>query len=55
MAVEGDGGWWWDKVDTVVVVVGLRVCKCEAGGAGGQNYKTEPYWLGFGLLLSSKL
>jgi hypothetical protein len=35
MAVEGDGGRWWDEVDTVVVVVGLRVRKREAGGAGG--------------------
>jgi len=34
-AVEGDGGGWWDEVDTVVVVVGLRVRKREAGGAGG--------------------
>jgi len=34
-AVEGDGGRWWDEVDTVVVVVGLRVRKREAGGAGG--------------------
>jgi hypothetical protein len=24
-------------------------------GAGGQNYKTEPYWFSFGLLLSSRM
>ena len=54
-AVEGNGGRWWDEVDKVVVVMGLRVRKQEAGGAGGQNHKTEPYWLSLGLLLSSRL
>jgi hypothetical protein len=33
--VEGDGGRWWHGVDEVVAVVGLRVRKWEAGGAGG--------------------
>jgi hypothetical protein len=31
MVVEGDGGRWWYEVDKVVVVVGLRVHKCEVG------------------------
>ena len=35
MAVEGDGGRWWDEVNDVLGVVGLRVRKCEAGGGGG--------------------
>jgi hypothetical protein len=34
-AVESDGGRWWDEVDKVVVVVGLCVRKCEAGGGAG--------------------
>ena len=33
-AVEGDGGRWWDKVNDVLGVMGLCVCKCEAGGGG---------------------
>jgi hypothetical protein len=42
MAVEGDGGTWWDEVDKVVVVVGLCVSKREAGeGAGAKSNKTE--------------
>jgi hypothetical protein len=40
--VEGDGGRWWDKVDDVVVVMGLCVHKCEAGGgAGAKSNETE--------------
>jgi len=40
--VEGDGGRWWDEVDDVVVVVGLCVRKCEAGGgAGAKSNETE--------------
>jgi hypothetical protein len=36
MAVEGNGGRWWDEVDKVMVVVGLCIHKHEAGeGAGG--------------------
>jgi hypothetical protein len=30
--VGGDGGRWWDEVDKVVVVVGVCVRKCKAGG-----------------------
>ena len=44
-AVEGDGGRWWDEVDMVVVVVGLRVRKREAGGAGGAKI-TKPSHIG---------
>jgi hypothetical protein len=36
MVVEVDGGRWWDKVDKVVVVMGLCVRKHEAGGGWGQ-------------------
>jgi hypothetical protein len=36
-AVEGDGGWWWDEVDEVLVVVGLCVRKREAGGGPGSQ------------------
>jgi hypothetical protein len=42
MAVEGDGVRWWNEVDEVVVVVGLCVCKHEAGGrAGAKSDETE--------------
>jgi hypothetical protein len=35
-AVEGDGGWWDEVDEVVVVVVGLCVRQREAGeGAGG--------------------
>jgi hypothetical protein len=41
--VEGKGGRWWDKVDKVVVVMGLCVCKYEAGGgAEAKSDETEP-------------
>ena len=40
-AVEGDGVRWWDEVDKVVVVVGLCIRKCEAGGGLGPN-PTKP-------------
>jgi hypothetical protein len=41
-AVEGDGGWWWDEVDEVVVVVWLCVRKREAGeGAGAESDESE--------------
>jgi hypothetical protein len=47
--VEGDGGRWWGGVNEVVVVVGLRVHKHEAGeGAGGQKSRNRARWLSFG-------
>jgi hypothetical protein len=40
--VEDNGGRRWDEVDEVVVVVGLCVCKREAGeGIGAKTDKTE--------------
>ena len=27
--MEGEGEWWWDGVDKVVVAVGLCVHKCK--------------------------
>jgi hypothetical protein len=51
-AVEGDEGRWWHSVDEVVVVVGLRVRKREAGeGAGGQKPRNQARWLDFGRAL----
>jgi hypothetical protein len=39
-AVEGDGGRWWCGMDEVVAVVGLHVCKHEAGeGLGAKTTK----------------
>ena len=51
-AVEGDGGRSLGRVDEVVVVVGLRVRKCEAEeGAGGQILRNRAWRLGFGCAL----
>jgi hypothetical protein len=38
-AVEGEGGWWWDGVDKVVVAVGLCIRKRELEGLGVKNPK----------------
>ena len=46
---EGDGGRQWRDVDeVVVVVVGLCICKYEAGeGARGQKPRNWARWLDF--------
>src|SRR5882762_3199970 len=36
---------WWDEVDDMVVVVALRVRKCEAGGGEGAKI-TKPSHIG---------
>ena len=46
---EGDGERWWGGANEVVVVVGPRVRKREAGeGAGCQMPRNRARWLGFG-------
>jgi hypothetical protein len=37
MVMEGDGGRWCSCAVEVVVIVGLCVHKCEAGGGWGPN------------------
>ena len=43
IGVKISEGRWYGGAGEVVVVVGLCICKCEAGeGAKGQKIETEP-------------